>query len=106
MDVQSRQGVEGIHQESEVFKESQHQQVHEQGKEHGPFAGTSLFLGSANLQGAVVVQERAVDHQYDVHRFAPAVKQQAGRQQHQVSSFDILSRHQVVNRQSRRKEIQ
>ena len=106
MDVQSRQGVEGIHQESEVFKESQHQQVHEQGKEHGPFAGTSLFLSSANLQGAVVVQERAVDHQYDVHRFAPAVEQQAGRQQHQVPGFDIFSRHQVVNRQSRRKEIQ
>ena len=106
MDVQSRQGVECIHQESEVFKESQHQQVHEQGEEHGPFAGTSLFLGSANLQGAVVVQERTVDHQYDVHRFAPAVEQQAGHQQHGISSVDILFRYQVINCQGRRKEIQ
>ena len=106
MDVQSRQGVEGIHQESEVFKEAQHQQVHEQGEEHGALAGTSLFLGSADLQGAVVVQERAVDHQYDVHRFAPAVEQQAGHQQHGIPGIDILFRHQVIDRQGRRKKIQ
>ena len=72
-----------------ILEEEQDGQVQSQGEAHRPPCPfvVAFLLAAVDDDAGEIVQHNGEDHQQDIHRLAPAVKQQVEHQQHKIAQL-------------------
>ena len=95
-----QQQIHRPHEEACVFEEGQQPQVQNQRQTRAGFRPRPAAC-SGDQQAAQVIEQDGKEHEEKVHRLSPAVKQQADREQQQISK---APRAEIVQQQRSRQE--
>ena len=78
------QGVKTADQKTRILKKSQNQKICRKSEDQRQFRALSALSALCDQNAKEIVQGDHRDHQKQIGRFSPAIKQQAEKQQHRV----------------------